>query len=278
MDESALERYFDNLIVNQDSLQVKVEEEELNEEELFLRLLPDELLTLYESSQGDTENGNRTGVDHSSQDSTGQAKVPGASSLPELGGSCVRPVTPLMPVIHVTELPQIQNVVSSVKLCCRLDLNFIAQNAWNVEYNPKSYKALVMRIREPRTTAVIYKSGNIVCTGAKSEDQSQVATRRFARKVQKLGFPVSFLDFKVQNVVASCSIFPVSLEQLMLVHHQHCSYEPELFPGLFYYVMPGITVTIFASGKMAFTGAKTVADIYRAFETIYPILSRFRRP
>uniref|UniRef100_A0A3B4YF92 Uncharacterized protein n=1 Tax=Seriola lalandi dorsalis TaxID=1841481 RepID=A0A3B4YF92_SERLL len=164
------------------------------------------------------------------------------------------------------------NVVSSVKLCCRLDLNFIAQNAWNVEYNPKNYKALVMRIREPRTTAVIYKSGNIVCTGAKSEDQSQVATRRFARKVQKLGFPVSFLDFKVQNVVASCSIFPVILLLDVSI------YEPELFPGLFYYVMPGITVTIFASGKMAFTGAKTVADIYRAFETIYPVLSRFRRP
>lgn len=40
--------------------------------------------------------------------------------------------------------------------------------------------------------------------------------------LQKLGFPVSFLDFKIQNLVASCNTFPVSLERLMLAHHRHC--------------------------------------------------------
>lgn len=55
-----------------------------------------------------------------------------------------------------------------------------------------------------------------------SEDQSRVATRRYARIVQRLGFPVSFLNFKIQNLVATCSTFPVSLERLMLAHHQHC--------------------------------------------------------
>ncbi|XP_071317839.1 uncharacterized protein [Trachinotus anak] len=255
MDESALERYFDNFIVN-DSSQVEV-----NEDKLFLSLLPDELLTQHKSSQDDT----------------GAAEVPGTSSLPELGGSSIRPMIPVVPVSHVMETPQIQNVISSVKLGCRLDLNLVAQKAWNVEYNPRTYKALIMRLREPRTTAVIYESGNIVCTGAKSEDQSWAAARRFARRVQKLGFPISFLNFKVQNLVASGSFFPVSLEQLMLAHHQHCSYEPELFPGLFYRVMPGVTLTIFASGKTALTGAKSAADVYKAFDTICPILHCFRR-
>ncbi|XP_071317835.1 uncharacterized protein [Trachinotus anak] len=250
---------------------------EVNEDKLFLSLLPDELLTQHKSSQDDTETGSRTDLNYSSQNSTGAAEVPGTSSLPELGGSSIRPMIPVVPVSHVMETPQIQNVISSVKLGCRLDLNLVAQKAWNVEYNPRTYKALIMRLREPRTTAVIYESGNIVCTGAKSEDQSWAAARRFARRVQKLGFPISFLNFKVQNLVASGSFFPVSLEQLMLAHHQHCSYEPELFPGLFYRVMPGVTLTIFASGKTALTGAKSAADVYKAFDTICPILHCFRR-
>ena len=44
-----------------------------------------------------------------------------------------------------------------------------------------------MRIREPRTTALIFSSGKMVCTGAKSEDLSRLAARKYARVIQKLG-------------------------------------------------------------------------------------------
>ncbi|XP_051274661.1 uncharacterized protein LOC127373860 [Dicentrarchus labrax] len=222
MDESALDRYFDNFIVNDPS---KMEKQEVNEEsgdELFFSLLPDELY----------------------QEDAGTVSWP----MPELDASPVRLSTPVMPEI----LPQIQNVTSTVKLGCCLDLNVIACKAWNVEYNPKTYKALIMRIRQPRTTALIYKSGNIVCTGAKSVEGSRLAARKYTRIVQKLGFPAHFLNFKIHNLVASCNSFPVSLERL--AHHHDCSYEPELFPGLHYKGVPGITVSIFSSGKMSLSG------------------------
>jgi transcription initiation factor TFIID TATA-box-binding protein len=51
-----------------------------------------------------------------------------------------------------------------------LDLRKIAQNARNSEYNPRRFAACIMRIREPKTTALIFKSGKVVCTGAKSEE------------------------------------------------------------------------------------------------------------
>jgi TATA-box binding protein (TBP) (component of TFIID and TFIIIB) len=47
-----------------------------------------------------------------------------------------------------------------------------------------------MRIREPRTTALIFSSGKMVCTGAKSEEESRLASRKYARIIQKLNFPV----------------------------------------------------------------------------------------
>lgn len=101
------------------------------------------------------------------------------------------PMTPSEPAI----LPQLQNIVSTVNLSCRLDLKKIALHARNAEYNPKRFAAVIMRIREPRTTALIFSSGKMVCTGAKSEEDSRLAARKYARIIQKLGFTVSVLVF-----------------------------------------------------------------------------------
>lgn len=132
-----------------------------------------------------------------------------------------------------------------------------------------------MRIREPKTTALIFASGKMVVTGAKSEDDSKLASRKYARIIQKLGFNAKFTDFKIQNIVGSCDIkFPIRLEGLASRHHNFSSYEPELFPGLIYRMMkPKIVLLIFVSGKIVLTGAKVREEIYQAFEMIYPVLS-----
>merc|ERR1719464_2701998 len=85
-------------------------------------------------------------------------------------------------------VPQLQNIVSTVNLACPLDLKKIALHARNAEYNPKRFAAVIMRIRDPRTTALIFSSGKMVCTGAKSEEDSRLAARKYARIIQKLGF------------------------------------------------------------------------------------------
>lgn len=89
-----------------------------------------------------------------------------------------------------------------------------------------------------------------------SEEQSRLAARKYARVVQKLGFPAKFLDFKIQNMVGSCDVkFPIRLEPLVLSHQQFASYEPELFPGLIYrMIKPRIVLLIFVSGKVVLTG------------------------
>ncbi len=52
-----------------------------------------------------------------------------------------------------------QNVVATVNLECKLDLKNIALHARNAEYNPKRFAAVIMRIREPKSTALIFHSG-----------------------------------------------------------------------------------------------------------------------
>jgi len=86
-----------------------------------------------------------------------------------------------------------------------------------------------MRIREPKTTALIFASGKMVVTGAKSEDDSRLASRKYARIIQKLGFDAKFTEFKIQNIVGSCDVkFPIRLEGLHFGHGKFSSYEPEV--------------------------------------------------
>ncbi|KAK6307476.1 hypothetical protein J4Q44_G00226240 [Coregonus suidteri] len=245
-------------------------------EDLDLRFLPDDLPE--ETSGNAASNAN---VTQNSGVFNGYRQEESAETDPKmvamLGASTFCPMTPVAESSGI--IPMLQNIVSTVNLACPLDLKSIALQARNAEYNPKRFAAIIMRILEPRTTALIFSSGKMVCTGAKSEEQSRLAARKYARVVQKLGFPAKFLDFKIQNMVGSCDVcFPIRLEGLVLTHQQFSSYEPELFPGLIYrMVKPRIVLLIFVSGKVVLTGAKERGEIYEAFENIYPILKGFRK-
>ncbi|XP_044748180.1 TATA-box-binding protein [Coccinella septempunctata] len=172
-----------------------------------------------------------------------------------------------------------QNCVSTVALRTELNLASINARTRNSEYNPARFHGLVMRIREPRATALIFKSGKIVCTGARNEQSSLIAMKKFARIIQKLGFNIKFEEFTIQNLVATCDLkFPIKLENLNQMHNQFSSYEPELFPGLIYrMIKPHLVLMIFVNGKIVFTGAKTRSDVKEALDNIYPILRSFRK-
>ena len=93
--------------------------------------------------------------------------------------------------------PTLQNIVSTANLGSKLDLRTIALNCRNAEYNPKRFAAVIMRIREPKTTALIFSSGKMVCTGAKSEELSRDAAKKYAKAIKKVGFNVEMKDFKI---------------------------------------------------------------------------------
>ena len=199
------------------------------------------------------------------------------------------------PEIQITEdiKPKLQNIVSTANLGCELKLRQIALQARNAEYNPKRFAAVIMRIKEPKTTALIFSSGKMVCTGAKSEEDSKKASRKYAKIIKSLGFPVEFKEFKVQNIVGSCDVkFQISLSKLNMKlgklnansdssnnknKKYICHYEPEIFPGLIYHMLePEIVLLIFVSGKIVLTGAKERNEIYDAFNKIYPLLYKFK--
>lgn len=64
----------------------------------------------------------------------------------------------------------ISNVVCAFSVRCQLALKDIALNGANVEYKREN-GMVTMKLRKPYTTASIWSSGKITCTGATSEDQ-----------------------------------------------------------------------------------------------------------
>eukprot|EP00746_Dinoflagellata_sp_MGD_P146030 gnl/MRDRNA2_/MRDRNA2_78564_c0_seq4.p1 gnl/MRDRNA2_/MRDRNA2_78564_c0~~gnl/MRDRNA2_/MRDRNA2_78564_c0_seq4.p1 ORF type:complete len:123 (+),score=6.17 gnl/MRDRNA2_/MRDRNA2_78564_c0_seq4:525-893(+) len=97
------------------------------------------------------------------------------------------------------------------------------------------FTAVVIRLRDPKTTALVFNTGKLVVTGAKSELESKTAARMYAKMVRKCGYDVNFKEFKIQNIVGVADVnFPIRLEALQIQHKQFCQYEPEVFPGAIY--------------------------------------------
>ena len=128
-----------------------------------------------------------------------------------------------------------------------------------------------MRIKEPKSTALIFSSGKMVCTGTKSINNSKIAARKFGRIIQKLGFDIKFQNYKIQNIVGSCNLnFKIKLENFQIDNSSFSCYEPEIFPGLIYKILnPKVTTLIFTTGKIVLTGGKEIFEIEEAFDLIY---------
>lgn len=172
----------------------------------------------------------------------------------------------------------INNVVCSFSVRCHLNLRDIALRGMNVEYR-KEHGMVTMKLRKPYTTASIWSSGKITCTGANSEDAARVAARRYARILQKLGFSIRFRNFRVVNVLGTCILpFAIKITQFSQAHRDCASYEPELHPGVTYKIKePKATLKIFSTGSITVT-ARSVANVQAAIEHIFPLVHEFKKP
>src|SRR4030066_627160 len=168
----------------------------------------------------------------------------------------------------------IQNVVSAATLKQKVDLNAVVKSFPGVEYRPEQFPGLVFRLKRPKTATLIFSSGKMVCTGAKSGKESRRAIMKVVKELKKDGIIiVSNPDLKVVNIVASASLGgKVDLEKQVITLRK-TMYEPEQFPGLIYRMdEPKVVILIFASGSLGVTGAKKEQDVYDAVHKLHVLL------
>src|SRR5579863_8868808 len=168
----------------------------------------------------------------------------------------------------------IVNVVASASVDQKIDLVEITKTFPDVEYHPDQFPGLVFRLKSPKTATLIFSSGKMVCTGAKSEDQSRKAVQEVVRRLKKGGIPIkNEAEIVIQNMVASANLGgKVHLEEAAR-QLPKSMYEPEQFPGLIHRMAdPKTVILLFASGKLVCTGAKRESDVYRAVTNLHIML------
>jgi len=164
----------------------------------------------------------------------------------------------------------IENVVASTAIGQEIDLKSVTLALEGADYDPEQFPGLVYRTKDPKTAALIFRSGKIVCTGAKSIEDVDRGLKKVFKKMDSVGIKVdSNPEITVQNIVASADLGSVlNLNAIAIgLGLENIEYEPEQFPGLVYRIKdPKIVALLFSSGKIILTGGKNLEDIKRGLD------------
>ncbi len=178
-----------------------------------------------------------------------------------------------------TKIPKIQkgkkeitivNIVVSSDLKKDIPLEKMAATLPNTEYNPEQFPGLVLRIKEPKTSALIFSSGKIVCTGARTLSDVDLSIKSIIKSLKKLNITVTVKpEITVQNIVASGSIGMALNLNVLGIQLPNTEYEPEQFPGLVHKLKgTNATFLLFSNGKIVCTGTKTEAQVNEATDQL----------
>ena len=169
---------------------------------------------------------------------------------------------------------RIQNIVASAALNQRISLNKIVEKFPFAEYSPRVFPGLVFRLKKPKTATLIFETGKMVCTGAKSEKEAIQAVNKVARELKSHGIPLEHKpEVNIQNIVASAELNgEIDLENVVY-KLKRVMYEPEQFPGAVYRMdEPKVVFLIFSAGKLVCVGAKKEQDVYQAVDKLQALL------
>ncbi|MEM5801473.1 MAG: TATA-box-binding protein [Candidatus Aenigmatarchaeota archaeon] len=165
---------------------------------------------------------------------------------------------------------KIENIVASASLGVRVPLEKMIKHLEGTEYEPEQFPGLVYRVKEPKAATLIFSSGKVVCTGARSiEDVKRVIKKVIdAIKSAGLGDPTKY-TIQIENIVASAKLkSSLNLDKIAF-EVEESEYEPEQFPGLVLRMRnPKVAFLLFSSGKIVCTGARKIKDVESAVEML----------
>ena len=173
---------------------------------------------------------------------------------------------------------KIQNIVISTSLEHDIPLIKLAEVLPNTEYNPEQFPGLVMRIKNPKTSALIFSSGKVVCTGAKSLTKVKESITKIIENLRKIRIKIIVKPkIIVQNMVASGTINMVLNLNSLAMKLENTEYEPEQFPGLVY-KLPGTRATflLFSNGKIVCTGTRSEVKLREAVKKLIITLKKLK--
>ncbi|MGZ5502845.1 MAG: TATA-box-binding protein [Halobacteriota archaeon] len=175
-------------------------------------------------------------------------------------------------MVEPRDTVEIVNVVASTGIGQDINLIQATLALEGADYDPKRFPGLVYRTKDPKTATLIFRSGKIVCKGAKSIDDVYRGLENVFQSLRNIGIDVKGTpEIKVQNIVASADLHAaLNLNAIAIgLGLENIEYEPEQFPGLVYRLSdPKVVVLLFGSGKLVITGGRKPEDAVKAVDQI----------
>ncbi|AKJ39991.1 TATA-box-binding protein [Methanosarcina barkeri] len=168
----------------------------------------------------------------------------------------------------------IENVVTSTRLAEDFDLQKLMDTGLEgAEYDKTKFPGLVYRIKDPNVAFLIFTSGKVVCTGARSIEKAHIAMVNLANELYSIGCKEIDIEpeIHVQNVVATANLkTSLNLNAIVIAFGmENVEYEPEVFPGLVCRLeAPKVVVLVFSTGKLVITGGKCPEDCEEGLRVI----------
>lgn len=173
---------------------------------------------------------------------------------------------------------KVENIVASADLNVKIPLEKIVSKMEGMEYEPEQFPGLVYRMEKPKAAALIFGSGKVVCTGARSVTDVKIVFKKVAKIVESLRIKVPRIyKTKIENIVASANIdAKLNLDDIAFTL-ENSEYEPEQFPGLVFRMQdPKVAFLLFGSGKIVCTGGRSVDDVKVSVDKLYKKLKSIK--
>ncbi|MEK6888966.1 MAG: TATA-box-binding protein [Nanoarchaeota archaeon] len=89
--------------------------------------------------------------------------------------------------VKITQQPKItvQNIVASGSIKLNLNLNVLALQLENTEYEPEQFPGLVYKLDEPTATFLLFSNGKLVCTGTKNKQQLEDSMAKLNKNIRE---------------------------------------------------------------------------------------------
>jgi len=174
---------------------------------------------------------------------------------------------------------RIVNMVVSTDFKHPLNLEKIASTLPNTEYNPEQFPGLVIRLKTPKSSALLFTTGRVVCTGAKTMKEVKESIHKIMKLLEKVKVKITIEpEIHVQNMVASRALgFALNLNDLVM-KLKNVEYEPEQFPGLVYKIKePKSSFLLFSNGKIVCTGVKSKKEADEAVAKLEATLEKVKK-
>lgn len=160
---------------------------------------------------------------------------------------------------------KIENIVATASLGTELDLIALSISLDESKYRREQFPGLICHLKELKTTALLFHSGKVVLTGAKSLKIMRMTFEKVIKMLDAAGVPIKTeSNIEVRNIVASATLGQnINLNAIAIaLGLEKTEYEPEQFPGLLYRLdAPKVVLLLFASGKFICVGARKTKDI-----------------